>query len=743
LPSEFPPLRSLDTLPNNLPRMLTSFVGREKELADITALLEKHQLVTIVGSGGVGKTRATLQVAANLLDGSGDGVWFIELAPLAGGDYIPGAVAQALGIPLSTDGEPLENLVRLLKSKHLLLVFDNCEHLVEPAARVIAALVRGCAHVKVLASSRQGLGIAGEATFRMPSLTLPAADGSGQLTVLDAARYAAVSLFVERASAADHTFELTTENASTIAEICRRLDGIPLAIELAAARVKILSPRQLRERLNERFRVLTGGSRDALPRQQTLRALIDWSHDLLDERERALFRRLGIFVNGFALEGAVAVGTSDDLDELDLFDVLASLADKSLVLAEAAGDALRYRLLESTRAYAREKLDVAGELDICADRHLHYLRDRFVDAADRLDRTGRFDDLQELFTSELDDVRAALDYALRGSEILGAELLDGTGLSAWKGLGLEREGIARSEAYIAALSGKDARLLTRLLMAIASIESGSAHFARGFEIGAQAVELSSSLDDPMTRAWALLHYAHALLRLARFDEAKAALDEADAVPGASKYLRLRLLGVRGLLSSRQMDIEVAASVYEQLRKEHRSAGNVRDERIATSNLAEIEHARGRTQQAIAVIQEMLPALRAGADRGLHVQQLANLTGYLIAADDLEAGRRVGREVLRALAPREPEAPIAGMTIEHLALAWALSGDLTRAATLEGFAVAVFQKHGFMREATEHKTHERLSRLLNDGLEPDEITRLIAEGAQLAPEAAFALALEEP
>jgi tetratricopeptide (TPR) repeat protein len=280
-------------------------------------------------------------------------------------------------------------------------------------------------------------------------------------------------------------------------------------------------------------------------------------------------------------------------------------------------------------------------------------------------------------------------------------------------------------------------------MAIASIESGSAHFARGFEIGAQAVELSSSLDDPMTRAWALLHYAHALLRLARFDEAKAALDEADAVPGASKYLRLRLLGVRGLLSSRQMDIEVAASVYEQLRKEHRSAGNVRDERIATSNLAEIEHARGRTQQAIAVIQEMLPALRAGADRGLHVQQLANLTGYLIAADDLEAGRRVGREVLRALAPREPEAPIAGMTIEHLALAWALSGDLTRAATLEGFAVAVFQKHGFMREATEHKTHERLSRLLNDGLEPDEITRLIAEGAQLAPEAAFALALEEP
>jgi predicted ATPase/class 3 adenylate cyclase len=743
LPSEFPPLRSLDTLPNNLPRMLTSFVGREKELADITALLEKHQLVTIVGSGGVGKTRASLQVAANLLDGSGDGVWFIELAPLVGGDYIPAAVAQALGISLSTDGEPLENLVRLLKSKHVLLVFDNCEHLVEPAARVIAALVRSCAHVKVLASSRQGLGIAGEATYRMPSLTLPAAEASAQLNLLDAARYAAVSLFVERASAADHTFELTAENAPTIAEICRRLDGIPLAIELAAARVKILSPRQLRERLNERFRVLTGGSRDALPRQQTLRALIDWSHDLLDDRERALFRRLGIFVNGFALEGAVAVGTSDDLDELDLFDVLASLADKSLVLAETAGDALRYRLLESTRAYAREKLDVAGEAEICADRHLRYLRDRFVESAERLDRTARVPDHQDLLASELDDVRAALDYALRDSERVGAELLDATALTSWRNLGLEREAIARSEAYIAALSGKDARLVARLLMGIAWVESSSAHFARGLEAAAEAVELSDTLDDPVTRAWALLNYGQSLLRLGRFDESKAALDEAEAFPAASKYLRVRMLGVRGLLSSRRMDLDDAASVYEQMRKEQRSSGNVRDERIAMANLAEIEHARGRTQQAIATIQEMMPAIRAGADRGLHMQQLANLTAYLVAADDLETGRRIGREALRALAPREPEGPIAGMTIEHLALAWALSGDLLRAATLEGYALAVFQKHGFMRESTERTTHERLMRLLNDGLEPDEITRLIAEGAQLAPEAAFALALEEP
>ncbi|MGH7729178.1 MAG: ATP-binding protein, partial [Vulcanimicrobiaceae bacterium] len=384
LAAEFPPLRSLESLPNNLPLQLTSFLGRETEISEITGLLATHRLVTLVGSGGVGKTRTSLQIGANLLDGSGDGVWFIELAPLASGDYIPTTVAQAMGLELGSAGEPLDVLVSLLRPKRALLIFDNCEHLVEPAARVIAALLRGAPQVSVLASTRQGLGIAGEATYRMPSLAIPE-DVEG-LRAAEAVRFPAIALFAERAGAVDFRFALGDENAPTIADICRRLDGIPLAIELAAARVKILSPQQLRERLNERFRVLTGGSRDALPRQQTLRALINWSHDLLDERERALFRRLGIFVNGFAMEGAVAVGSGDGLDEVD---VLASLADKSLVLAEPDGDALRYRMLESTRAYAREKLDASGELPGTALRHVRYLAGLF-DAADaRTVRSGR------------------------------------------------------------------------------------------------------------------------------------------------------------------------------------------------------------------------------------------------------------------------------------------------------------------------------------------------------------------
>ena len=472
LAADFPALRSLDVLPNNLPLRLKSFVGRETEIAEITALIEQHRLVTLVGSGGVGKTRTSLQVAANMLDGFGDGVWFIELAPLASGDYIPSAVAQALGFKLESDGDPVEHLVRSLKEKHALLVFDNCEHMVEPAARVVSAMLRGCPRVHLLASSRQGLGIDGEATYRLPSLTLSAA----------------ISLFVDRAAAVDNRFALTDENEPSVEEICRRLDGIPLAIELAAARVKILSPKQLRERLDERFRVLTGGSRDVLPRQQTLRALIDWSHDLLDERERALFRRLGIFVNGFTLEGAAAVGSGEDLDELDVFDVLASLVDKSLVLAEPDGDSLRYRLLESTRAYALEKLDDAGELDLIAGRHLRYLRDRFVEMRERRERTALEADLDAALQTELEDVRSALDGALeRSAVIAGGALLANIDAASWRAIGLEAECMARCEAYLATLPTSESRLRARLSTVLSILLSAAGEKVRALELATEAL----------------------------------------------------------------------------------------------------------------------------------------------------------------------------------------------------------------------------------------------------------------
>jgi predicted ATPase/class 3 adenylate cyclase len=724
--ADFPPLRSLDHLSNNLPSQVTSFIDRDTEIAEITALIEHHRLVTLVGSGGVGKTRLSLQVAANLLDGSGNGVWFIEFAPLSKGEYIPSTVALALGITLRSEGDPVENLARALKSKELLLVFDNCEHLVEPAGHAISAILHAAPKVKVLASSRQGLGVAGEATYHVPLLDLPTG----------------VALFVERARAASTAFSLTDENAPVIAEICRRLDGIPLAIELAAARVKMLGVKHLRDRLDERFRVLTGGSRDALPHQQTLRALIDWSHNLLDERERVLFRRLGIFVEGFALEAAVAVGSDESLDELDAFDVLASLVDKSLVLAEPHGDAVRYRLLESTRAYASEKLADAGEHDLAGGRHLRYLSDRFAELRERYERTARGADLHAALQTELDDVRFALDGALARSEVIdGGELLAAIYLS-WRAIGLGAEGLERCETYLAALPADQLRLRARLSTALSLLLRTSGHSARAFELAAQAVEDARASGDDSLLARALDMYANAASSLHRLHDAENALTQAEALPVASAFFRIGLLDTHARLSRRRGDLDTAARIYEQSRKEQRSLGNTFGEQSSTFNLADLEHARGETQRAIAILRETLPAVRSGADKTPLGGPLINLAGYLAAVDDLPGALAAAREAIGVYAASQPDHVYNAAAIEHLALAVALRGELTRAATLEGYADAAFERHGYLREFTETTTYARLNALLRESLAPEEFARLTAEGTALTPEAAIALALEE-
>jgi len=727
LVAEFPALRSLDVSPNNLPRVATSFVGREAEVAEITELVGKHRLVSLVGSGGIGKTRAALQVAADLLDAQSDGAWLIELAPLSNGDYLPFNAAKVLGLTLETGADPVKSLARALGTKRALLIFDNCEHLIEPAAALIATLLARCPKINVLASSRQALGIAGEATYRMPSL----------------GDYAATALFAERARAADHRFALTDENAPIVADICRRLDGIPLAIELAATRVKILSPRQLRERLDERFRVLTGGGRDLMPRQQTLRALIDWSYDLLGERERMLFRRLGIFVNGFTLEGAVAVGGGEDLDELDTFDLLASLVDKSLVLAEPFGEATRYRLLESTRVYAREKLQAAGEHVTQAARHLRYLRDHFARAGERYENRARWHELNDAFSTELADARAALDWALAGGDtLLGGELFAEL-RHGWQAYGLHREGIARAEAFLGALGDAEPRLVARIWLVVEYLEGNAGPRHRGRAAAAQAVAHARACGDPAILAQALIPYAIGFLRSGESDAAESALAEAEAIEEASAATRLQLLGARARHSGLLGDLETQARAYERLRNEHRALGNLVPELAYTLNLAETEHARGETRRAIEILNEALPLFRTSGDRIYRVSSLANLAGYLAAVDDVAGARAIAREVIRELALGEPESAPVAQAIEHLALAVALEGDLLRAALLEGYADATFRTLGFKRETTEIATFDRLSALLGERVAPADLARLLSEGAALPPAAAIALALEEP
>jgi predicted ATPase/class 3 adenylate cyclase len=722
LVADFPALRSLYHLSNNLPAEVTSFVGREAEIAGVTVLVERHRLVTLVGSGGVGKTRLSLHVAADRLDGPRDGVWLIELAPLANGDYIHTAVAQALGITLAPEGDPLENLAHALKVKDSLLIFDNCEHLVEPAAHVISTILRSCPKIKIIASSRQGLGVAGEATYHVPSLDI--ATG--------------VALFVERAHAASTTFSLTGENAPLIAGICRRLDGIPLAIELAAARVKLLGLKKLRDRLDERFRVLTGGSRDRLPRQQTLRALIDWSYDLLNERERMLFRGLGIFVNGFALEGAVAVGSAEDA-----FDVLASLVDKSLVLAEPHGDTVRYRLLESTRAYALEKLDDARERDPAASRHLRFLHDRFSELWGQFERTGREAGLRMAARTELEDVRSALDFALlRSSTADGGELL--TDVSpTWPSMGLEAEGLARCEAFLAALPADQSGLRARLSARMVLLLMDSGQRVRAFDLATQAVDQARASADNSLIAAALGQYAQAATMLDRLDDAERALNEAEAIPGNSPQLRITLLGRRAVFSQCRGDLDTAARMWEQLRAENHALGNTGTEHLTAVNLAECEHARGNTRRAIAIVHEVFQEARAGDDERLAANLLFNLAGYLAAVDDVPGAATAAREAIEIYDASEPDHAYAAIAIELVAFVAAQRGNLSRAAILEGYAAGAMQRHGCPRGFTETATYNRLIALLHEGLAAEDLARLTVEGTALTPDAANALALEEP
>jgi predicted ATPase/class 3 adenylate cyclase len=375
LPAQFPPLRSLGNpaLLHNLPVQPTAFVGRQAELAEVRQLLGSSRLVTLTGAGGCGKTRLGLQVAAELLDGSGDGVWLVELAAVTDPEAVAAAVCDVLRISPQPGRPPLEVLADTLAPQGALILLDNCEHLVGGCAKVADALLRRCPRVHLLATSREPLGVRGEAIYRVPSLSLPEVD-----TEPAAAESSdAVALFTELAAGQGVTVTLDNDTAPLVVSVCRRLDGLPLAIELAAARLRSMSLTLLHDRLQDRFRLLTGGSRTAVERQQTLRAAVSWSYSLLTGPEQAVLRRLSVFADGFDLEAAEAVCAFRDIDVFDVADLVGSLVDKSLVIADHAGGALRYRLLETIRQYAAEHLvdSVAdGEAAaIVAGHGAHYL----------------------------------------------------------------------------------------------------------------------------------------------------------------------------------------------------------------------------------------------------------------------------------------------------------------------------------------------------------------------------------
>ena len=445
LPVDFPPLKSLEAVPNNIPTQLTSFIGRQEELRRAVDLLSNSRLLTLTGPGGTGKTRLALQVAANQLEAFPDGVWLVELASVSDPALVQRSIAGVLNVREHPGLSLQESIVESLRARQMLLVLDNCEHLIETCAHLADTFLRISRDLKILVSSREVLGIEGETTLRVPPLSLPAY--SSETAVDELLKSESVQLFVERAKTVQPSFELTKENAPAVNQICHRLDGIPLAIELAAARIRVLKPEQIAARLDNLFRLLTGGSRAALPRQQTLEAMIDWSHDLLSDEERTLFRRLSVFVGGMSFEAAEKVcASSNQLDDgnefpqlsYDVLELLAQLVNKSLVLVDEQDIDSRYRLLETIRQYAQNKLVASSEATIARHNHLFYYKEFSDHARDGMLGSHQFDWMNRL-EKDHDNFRAALNWGLEHDPLVALDL--GANLVYfWSGRGYSTEG---------------------------------------------------------------------------------------------------------------------------------------------------------------------------------------------------------------------------------------------------------------------------------------------------------------
>ena len=584
LPNDFPPIKTLDLYLHNLPAQMTSFIGREKEREEIKQSLSEHRLLTLTGSGGAGKSRLSLQVGMDCLQQFPDGVWLVELAPVTDPALVPQTLLTTFSLREDRHRSVLDVLIDYLRAKTLLLVLDNCEHLIEACAQISDALLQGCPKLRILASSREALGITGEVAYRVPSLNTPNPENLPSLDELHKAD--SIRLFVDRAATAKPGFMLTNVNAFSLAQICYRLDGIPLAIELAASRVKVLSPEQIAARLDDRFRLLTGGSRTALPRQQTLRAMIDWSYSLLSDQEKTLFRRLAVFVGGWTLEAAEAVcaGLEEDaIPSYDVLDLLTRLVDKSLVVIEETEGEIRYHRLETIRQYSREKFFETDEVEAVRDRHLNF----FVRFAELVDQKLKSRDQllwHRRMSLEQDNLRAALEWGLNRNldnalRIAGATNLFWTagGYSAegfrWTQRALEQgektpipTGITNEQRLVGrakALCG-----LTRLYLSLGDNASAK-HAAE------ESVALYRQSQDRRGLAFALIVLAYPLDFLGEREQAETALQESYSIARAEKdtYLICRSLNrLAHVIVDLYHDLNLSQGYVEESLRLAREAG---------------------------------------------------------------------------------------------------------------------------------------------------------------------------
>jgi predicted ATPase/class 3 adenylate cyclase len=686
LADDFAPLRSLDNpaLLHNLPAQASSFIGRNRELSELRGLVDSSRLVTVTGAGGAGKTRLALQVAADLLDGSGDGVWLVDLAPLTSGDLVAPTVATTLGVMEQPGRSMLEALLDALSGQRVLLILDNCEHLVDAVAKVAHSVLASCPRVCLLATSREPLGIDGEHVYRVPPLTLPDA---GDEDVDQLGRSEAVWLFMERAAAQKPGFVLDAENAPVVARLCRRLDGMPLALELAAARLRVLSIADLDARLDQRFQVLTGGSRNALPRQQTLRALIDWSYDLLDPSERILLARLSVFVGGWNLDAAEAVGIGDGLEAYQMIDRLGSLVDKSLVQVDDTAARTRFHLLETVRAYAAERLLEQRAADDARRVHRdHYLALAELAAPELLGfRQGEWLDQLE---SEHDNLRAAMAQCLADPDPVPGLRLGAALRWYWRIRGYATEGAAFIDAMLdRAGDARSDGLRAGALMSAATLLADLGEHSAAEDRCREALSIGRALSDDRLTADALGRLGGTRFRQGAAAEGLAFVDEGLAharATGRPDSIAALLNAKSLVLASGLEDLEGAERCYMEALPLLREIGDRHHLGVVLCNLAVDALESEDVDTAYEHLADMLSISRElrSLQSMMYCCLVLGLTDIVAEAYDAAAGHFVQALVG---ARRAGNLPLVASALLGLALVATSGGEARRAAMLHGAA----------------------------------------------------------
>jgi predicted ATPase len=719
---------------HNLPVRLTSFIGRDDEIAEIRTLLERCRLVTLTGSGGIGKTRTAVEVGRLLLGAGHDEVWFVDLSALGNGGFVAGAIASVLNVQLAQVANPITSLATALRTRAFLLILDNCEHLIEDAADAAGAILRACPGITILATSRERLAIQGEQVYRLPSLPTPATPSAASAK---ACTFASFRLFMERATAVESRLELNPERVETVSEICRRLEGIPLAIELTATRLPALGLDALNQRLKEHF-VTAGGVRDLPERHRTMVATIDWSYVLLSEPEQTLFRRLAIFRGGVTLEGAEAVCADDSLPAGSIAEILSLLVDKSLLNVIAAGESTRYIMLESIRSFALNKLTESGELTTFARAHADWLA-TVANLADAMYKQITPSRWRRDFGAEIDNARGALEWALTAGTDDDV-LLAGRIIGGLRGLWMQPERRVECRRWAeAALDRLDAtrhqQIVARLMLAYIQSIDGAAVFAAA----ERAIPLFERTGDRRGLISLHAHLAWEYGLRGAFAEAETQIALAFALAGEEGLQQSRQYA--NLLQARCL-IRALASRLDEARLDVAEAARIRaglgyeDLRADYYWEAFFAFTDGDVQRCADLLQKSADQARAQSQSP--AGPLSELAAVRLVLGEVDAARSAARDALEVA--RSEQLASAWRAIQHLATVAALQGDAQTAARLMGFVDAWCEREGGFRGYYERASYDVLTTALRDQLSHAAIAKLAAEGAHLDYERAIEEAL---